>query len=141
MRGRAKSVISPCMVLPHTLYGFNAAPDRKIERKAASTHLCTSMKDFLTDQDGNLLIEDGDFVIGDPTEQNIQAILESHKGEWREFPEVGAAMAEYLNDEDRDEMLIEAKRQLEYDGLIVEELKITADDKMIVVAKYPEDGR
>lgn len=93
-------------------------------------------QDFLMDAAGNLRIENGDFVIGDATDQNIKEILSSHKGEYKEYPEIGVGIEDMLNEDDYNEMLVEAKKNLEYDGMTVEELRFLEDGNLIVDAKY-----
>lgn len=93
-------------------------------------------QDFLMDAAGNLRIENGDFVIGDATDQNIREILSSHKGEYKEYPAIGVGIEDMLNEDDYNEMLVEAKKNLEYDGMTVEELRFLEDGNLIVDAKY-----
>jgi len=93
-------------------------------------------KDFLLDEDGNLRIENGDFVVGDATDQNIQEIITAHKGEFKEFPEIGVGIEDMLNEDDYSEMLIEIKKNLEYDGMTLSELRFLENGNLIVDAKY-----
>lgn len=46
--------------------------------------------DFLLDDAGDLLIKNGDFVIGDSEAQHVEDLLYSFKGEWKEHPLLGA---------------------------------------------------
>ena len=75
--------------------------------------------DLMLDADGDLLIENGDFVIGETTQQNIGLILISEKGEWRHTPYVGAGLKSDIEDEaEPAELMQEIKKQLELDGLL-----------------------
>ena len=48
------------------------------------------MKDFLLNEAGDIAIQNGDFAIGDATADNAVLRLISNKGDWKQFPEVGA---------------------------------------------------
>ncbi|WP_233860988.1 hypothetical protein [Tenacibaculum piscium] len=48
------------------------------------------MNDILLDQDGDLMLVNGDFVIGDASEQSVAQILISKSGQWKEYPQIGA---------------------------------------------------
>jgi hypothetical protein len=81
-------------------------------------------KDFLTDNDGNLLIKNGDFVIGDSEQQEVAEILESHPGEWKEDPIIGAALTRMIKTKyDAGRMSSEIKKQLARDGKDYEDYK------------------
>lgn len=54
------------------------------------------MKDILLDTDGDLLIEDGDFVIGNSDTQNVESIVHNFKGEFKEYPLVGFGVINYV---------------------------------------------
>ena len=47
-------------------------------------------KDLLLDTAGNLVIEEGDFVIESSDMQHIKHIVEAQKGEFKEFPFMGS---------------------------------------------------
>lgn len=47
------------------------------------------MKDFLLDEDNDLKIDMGDFVIGESKIQEVTAILVSTKGEFKDSPIMG----------------------------------------------------
>lgn len=75
------------------------------------------MKDFLTDDNGDLLIVNGDFVIGESSHQHINDIVLSNKGDFKQWPLLGFGAHRYLKtvkkpiDFERD-----LKIQLEYAG-------------------------
>ena len=94
------------------------------------------MIDVLLDKDGDLKIEDGDFKTGYSDEQHQELILRTHKGEWKESPEVGVGIADMLNDDSYDEMLIEMKKQLQYDGMKIRNIRFQEDGKLIIDGKY-----
>lgn len=82
-------------------------------------------KDILLDKTGDLRIENGDFVIGESTQQEVELLLTSKKGSWKESPLVGANIQQYLKQrEGQTAALKEAKIQMKADGLRVNKLEI-----------------
>ena len=53
--------------------------------------------DIKLDEDGDLLIEDGDFVLHESDEAHIEHILISNKGTWRQFPAIGVGLRSFLS--------------------------------------------
>ena len=84
-------------------------------------------KDFLidTEGDGDILIQNGDFAIGDSTLQHQEALLASTPGEYRQYPEIGVGLVDYLNDETSMAGL-RAKiiSEFENDGMLVVDVNI-----------------
>ncbi len=93
------------------------------------------MNDFGLDINGDLSIANGDFVIVDATRQHQQHIIIANKGEYKQNPEVGVGIVETLNSEKPKQVLITIKRNLEYDGMLVNGLNFT-NDKLNVDAEY-----
>jgi hypothetical protein len=50
------------------------------------------MIDFLLDENLDIKIENGDFVIGESSAQHIALIFNAKPGEWKETPETGIAI-------------------------------------------------
>lgn len=98
------------------------------------------MKDILLDENNDLLIKDGDFVIGESDNEHIKSILIANKGEWKEFPELGVGMEELLNDDAYNQFLIDAKNNLEYDGMLVKNVGFTDEGTLNIDAKYKTNG-
>lgn len=95
------------------------------------------MKDYLTDDTTNdILIANGDFVVGDATKQNQKRLLLSNKGAYREFPLVCVGLMFYLDDEDYNDLIREVRREMVKDGMTVDELAITADGSIRLNAIY-----
>lgn len=65
--------------------------------------------DILLDEEGDLLIVNGDFVIGDSEAQHVDDLLYSFKGEWKEHPLVGAEVQRRLK---QRESLTKLKKQI-----------------------------
>jgi hypothetical protein len=76
--------------------------------------------------DGDLAFEDGDFALGDATEQHQAHNLVANKGDLRAFPQAGVGVDMFLGDENPDfsEMRAEIELQLELDGQTIESVRI-----------------
>lgn len=94
------------------------------------------MNDFLLDDD--LQIDNGDFGTGKSDGQHTMHIIVAQKGEYKETPELGVGIDKMLNTEEPMEFLIEAKKNLEYDGMSVQDIAFTDDGKLNINAKYKE---
>lgn len=78
------------------------------------------MNDFILDNTGDLLITDGDFPVGDCTEQEMQDIIMSYPGWWKEYPLVGCAALDYINSPGTGRNLSNIiTQQLKLDGKMV----------------------
>ena len=83
------------------------------------------MNDFQLDNNGELKIINGDFVIADATLQHQHHIIIAQKGEYKEFPEIGVGIANMILDENPRKILTQIRRNFEYDGMKVNSLKFT----------------
>lgn len=83
-----------------------------------------------------LELANGDFKVGESTNQHVKHILISNKGEYKQHPELGAAMENMLNSEDAMDFLIEAKKNLKYDGMKVRNISFTSTGTINVNATY-----
>lgn len=84
------------------------------------------MKDFLIDESGDLRIENGDFVIGTSDGQNQNILLVCEKGDFKENPQVGVGLGQYLESDTGDDLIAEIRRQFVADGLTIDKLSITS---------------
>jgi hypothetical protein len=74
-------------------------------------------QDILLDTDGDLLIENGDFVIGASDSQHIDHIVNAQLGEYKEHLLVGFGAINYLKTNVSEmEFKRDLKVQLEIDG-------------------------
>ena len=55
------------------------------------------VKDILLDDDLDLLIQDGDFVVGPSDDQHIELILRATEGHFKEYPLLGANINSMVN--------------------------------------------
>lgn len=92
------------------------------------------MQDILHSAD--LDFQSGDFRVKKSHEQHTHHIILAQKGEYKEFPELGVGIEKMLNTEEPTEFLIEAKKNLEYDGQKVKNISFTQENKINIDADY-----
>lgn len=91
-----------------------------------------AVKDIMLDDDYDLLIAGGDFVVNESDQQSIILIMNTYVGAWKQFPTCGLGISQYRASSGQAQIL---KRniavQLAADGFTVNDvvLKIGADDK------------
>lgn len=87
-----------------------------------------TVQDFLNDDNGDLKIAGGDFLVGDSDGQHIEDIFQSFVGWWKQSPQVGIGISLYLNTSGTQQALEQSiKLQLQADGYSINSLKITSD--------------
>jgi len=94
------------------------------------------MRDILVDDRNDLRLSEGDFEVGYSDNQQQKAILITEKGEWKEHPEVGIGIAQMLADDLYTEVLIEIKKQLEYDGMQINDVALQEGGKLLIDGQY-----
>ena len=94
------------------------------------------MKDILIDEENDLRLLAGDFEVGYSDNQQQKAILTTEKGEWKEHPEVGVGIAQMLADDLYTEVLIEIKKQFEYDGMQINDVALKEGGKLLIDGQY-----
>lgn len=71
------------------------------------------MNGIVMNTEGRLVVKNGTLQIGNTDEQNMEAAIVSHKGEFKDYPLVGADIENYLKTTGRElEMLRQVKIQL-----------------------------
>lgn len=96
------------------------------------------MTDILTDENGEVLTDNGDFVTGNSDYQHQHFLLLFQKGELKEKPDVGTGLINFLNESDIDGMLREIRIQFEKDGMEVKALGFDEQlGKLNYDANYP----
>ena len=94
------------------------------------------MNDILLDTNGDLSFQNGDVVIGYSDNQHQEHILIANKGEYREFPELGVGIEQILDDDDYISVLIEAKKNHEYDGMKINNIKFEENGNLNIDGYY-----
>lgn len=97
-------------------------------------------QDYQLDEDGDLLIENGDFVVGPSDQQHIVDILQAFQGEYKQFPLLGANLMTLLKGENPNEAINIIKTQLQSDGYDVSQVKATTDVNGKVKIVFPKGG-
>lgn len=93
--------------------------------------------DIALDEDNELIIKDGDIVIGDSRYQHVKHLLESEKGFWKFSPQSGVGMMNLINDEFSPEEVLRLVRfEIERDGFKVEKLLFSNDGKIDILGDY-----
>ena len=116
---------------------------------ACATFALKEMRDILVDGEGAFLLqgvtgdrlpakgaEEFDFQVGESATQHQRHLLIAHKGAYKAAPEIGVGIADELNGENPQALLIKAERNFEYDGMRVVTLAYGADGKIYVDATY-----
>jgi len=75
--------------------------------------------DILLDDNFDLVISDGDLVVGESTRQHQKLLLMTEKGELRDTPTRGVGIAHWIADDAPANITIETKRQFQLDGMKV----------------------
>jgi hypothetical protein len=94
------------------------------------------MTELLLNENGDLSTENGDFVTGFSDNQHQEHILIATKGEYKEFPEIGVGIVQMLSDDDWTSVLIEAKKNLEYDGMKINNVKFEENGNLTIDGNY-----
>lgn len=88
-------------------------------------------QDFLLDDEDDLLIQDGDLVVGDSDGQHVEDIFELEPGELKEYLLVGIGITKKINGLIDGQLRATANLQLIADGYTVNTLSIT-NDKIVL---------
>jgi len=86
------------------------------------------MEDYLHTEDNDLLIADGDFVVGETTQQAQSLLLRIKKGELRQYPKTGVGIDDFLVDDNPGDIYREIQLQFEADGMTVRKIDINLDE-------------
>jgi NurA-like 5'-3' nuclease len=80
--------------------------------------------------EGEFLVENGDFKIIDSNTAHAKSITQATKGDWKMNPEIGCDLLKYLNGSGSNESTILyqiIRKQLENDGFKVQDLTVEHD--------------
>lgn len=94
------------------------------------------MTDFLLDDNFDLLIVDGDLVIGESTAQHQKILILADKGEFKDVPMRGVGALKYLEDHSPDNLAREIRQEFSADGMKVNKIQIAPDLNIQVDANY-----
>ena len=88
-------------------------------------------KDILLDENNDLQIVDGDFVIGDNDLQLVKHVLTAFKGEYKNAPTLGVGIAFLKGGQLTQRLKREMKLQLESQGLDLKTVELIGDELKI----------
>jgi hypothetical protein len=94
------------------------------------------MTDLILNDNGDLKFANGDFATGFSDEQHQEHIVLATKGEFKESPELGVGIVKMLGDDEFTAILIEAKKNLQYDGMTINNIKFEQDGKLTIYGQY-----
>lgn len=97
------------------------------------------MEDFKLDNNKDLTFKNGDFNVDDTDQQNIELILLSHKGSFKEFPILGVGITDYLKSPEiitRLRLENEISNQLEYDNFKIKEVDVNNLENIVIDGNY-----
>lgn len=95
------------------------------------------VQDIMLDDNYELQIAKGDFVVGESTAQHEKLLIGSNKGEWRQYPTCGVGIQRYINDEAPGDLVTSIKTELKNDGMTVNSVRINPDTgKIEIDAEY-----
>lgn len=94
------------------------------------------VKDIEIDENFDLQISNGDFVISESDQQHVLLLIKTYVGAWKQYPLVGVGIDFYSASSGKQQIL---KRniivQMESDGYKVNEIDIRQPDKYYIDAK------
>lgn len=79
--------------------------------------------DYITNEAGDLIIENGDFKKGNATSQHIRNILQAAPGHYRQYPVIGADINQVVNIGLDDSIKKQIRYHLKLDGYEVKDIK------------------
>jgi len=94
------------------------------------------MTDIILNKTGDLDIQNGDIILGYSDNQHQEHILLANKGDYKEFPELGVGINNMLNEDDYMPFLIESKKNLEYDGMKINNIKFEENGNLNIDGYY-----
>jgi len=84
------------------------------------------VKDISIDENNDLFFKDGDLFIDFSDANHIQDIIYSYQGYWKEFPNCGVGLFDYLNSSGRkQELWNNVNTQIKADGYTINMLDIS----------------
>lgn len=87
--------------------------------------------DILLGIDNNsydLQIKNGDFVVGESTDQEVVLLINTWIGSWKKYPLVGVGIINYLKSSEIEQLRRNIGIQLEGDKIIIDEFSINPND-------------
>lgn len=90
--------------------------------------------------DGDIDLSSGDFLYESGTDQHKKDILVADKGHYKETPEIGVGIINFLQDENPENMLRTIRKECVRDGMKVEKVAMQPAG-IEIIAGYENDKR
>jgi len=89
--------------------------------------------DYAQTDDGDLLFLNGDLVVVESSQEHIEQIISSHKGDYRENPALGVDPQRHINEPvgKTNALLISIRKELERDGFTVKQVKYDGEEVVV----------
>lgn len=97
-------------------------------------------QDILLDDNFDLRIENGDFVVGESTNQHAEILLLSEKGDIRQYPFLGVGIKSFINDDSLEDLPGEIDKQFKLDGAKVRKREVFENGKINLDVVYDEES-
>ena len=94
------------------------------------------MMDIDLDENEDVLIQTGDFVIGESTAQHQRQLILNNKGDFKQNPTIGVGAFEYFDDEHMRDLIRAVSVEFSKDGMDVQSIKLDANGVMKSIASY-----
>jgi len=90
--------------------------------------------DLLQNESGDMLIQNGDFVIGESDQQHCNDLIYSNIGWWKEYPAIGVNIMSFLSGSDVNQNLNQKiRQQLTADGYTVNALNVSVTNEELTL--------
>jgi len=94
--------------------------------------------DIVTDDNGDIVIADGDILVADCTPLHTRDILRTHRGEYKQHPTIGAGIENFTDDESSEDMLRTIRKELIKDGQKVQTLRYNETNGQLQINSWYE---
>ncbi|HEY9122844.1 MAG TPA: hypothetical protein VIO15_00790 [Bacteroidales bacterium] len=94
------------------------------------------MNDIQLNTEIDLLITNGDFAVGETTNQDIFLLLSCDKGSIRQHPTIGVGISNMLGDNDINAWKRSIREECNKMGLLIEKLNISNNGQIELQANY-----
>ena len=94
--------------------------------------------DILTTDNGDLIFSDGDFAVGNATLLHTRDLIRSQKGEYKEFPTIGAGIENFCDDESPEDMLRTVRKELISDTQKVNKIQYSETTGKLIIDSWYE---
>ena len=96
--------------------------------------------DYISDDNLDLIIRNGDFVVSESTQKHQRDLLLANKGEYKQNPTIGVGIDTFLlSEKNRDDVEAEVTSEFENDGMRIRRLEARSVSEFEIEAPYEKD--